>query len=94
MNGFTDFEKLVAKIIVEGHKQCLSEAQSLDKAKLLLTPARKLEIASTALLDVARLLEETAIKDIVPAGVPLTSWDVKRSIALWIEKIVEDNKGQ
>jgi hypothetical protein len=92
MSAFTELDKRVAQVVVDGLKNCLTEAQSLDRAGLLLTPARKLSIASTALLDVARMLEEKPIKDIMPLGVPLTPNDVKRHIALWIEQIVEDNK--
>jgi hypothetical protein len=92
MSAVTDLDKRVAQVIVAGLKAGLSEARSLERAGLLLTPARKLSIASTALLDVANLLQETKIQDIMPLGVPLTANDIKRCIALWIEQIVEDNK--
>jgi hypothetical protein len=92
MSAFSELDKQVAKTIADGLKACLTEAQSLERAGLLLTPQRKLSIASTALLDVARLLEETKMGDIMPQGVPLTPNDVKRCVALWIEQIVEDNK--
>jgi hypothetical protein len=92
MSAITDLDKHVAKVIVAGLKAGLSEARSLERAGLLLTPARKLSIASTALLDVANLLQETKIQDIMPLGVPLTANDIKRYVALWIEQIVEDNK--
>lgn len=93
MSAFSDLEKDVAKVIVAGLKAGLSEARSLQNAKMLYTPEVKKSVASTALLDVAALLEETRIQDIVPQGVPLSANDVKRSIADWIRGIVEDNKG-
>lgn len=92
MSAVTDMDKRVAKVIIDGLKAGLSEARSLERAELLLTPARKLSIASTALLDVARMLEEKPIRDIMPLGVAMTPNDVKRHIALWIEQIVEANK--
>lgn len=91
MSAFSEQEKLVAKVIVAGLKAGLSEAGSLNRAGWLLTPEVKKSIASTALLDVARLLEETSIMNIVPQGGSMTPNDVKRSIAKWIEKIVDDN---
>jgi hypothetical protein len=92
MSAFSDTEKQVAKVIVNGLKAGLSEARSLERAGLLLTPAHKLSIASTALLDVANLLKETSMTGIMPQGVPMTPNDIKRCIAIWIEDIVEQNK--
>lgn len=92
MSAFSDQEKEISKILLAGMKAGLSEARALERAGLLLTDARKVSIASTALLDVARLLLETRIRDIVPPGRPVTASDVKRSIAEWIETIVEDNQ--
>lgn len=92
MSAFTDLEKTVAKVIVKGLKAGLSEARSLEVAGMLYTPEVKKSVASTALLDVAMLLEETKIQDIVPLGVPYSANDVKRAIADWIRAIVEDNR--
>lgn len=94
MSAFSDLEKRVSKVILGGMKAGLTEARSLQDAGLLYTPEVKKSVASTALLDVARLLEETPIHQIVAPGVPPTGNDIKRSIALWIEGIVEDNKGK
>lgn len=91
MSAFSEQEKLVAKVLVAGLKAGLSEAGSLNRAGWLLTPEVKKSIASTALRDVARLLEETPISDIIPQGRGYAANDVKRSIAEWIEKIVEGN---
>jgi hypothetical protein len=92
VSAFTDQEKNVSKVILAGMKAGLSEARSLEKAGLLLTDARRLSIASTALLDVARLLDETALGALIPAGRGYAANDVKRSIVEWIEHIVEANK--
>jgi hypothetical protein len=92
VSAFSDTEKHVAKVIVAGMKAGLSEARSLERAGMLLTPAHKLSIASTALLDVANLLKETPIATIVPKGVPMTPHEIKRYVAIWIEDIVEQNK--
>lgn len=94
MSAFTDTEKRVAKFILAGLKAGLSEARALENHGLLLTDAKRLEIASTALLDVARLLEETPVSEIVPQGRGYAANDVKRSIVEWIEKIVKQNEGK
>lgn len=93
MSAFTDMEKNVSKVILAGMKAGLSEARSLEKAGLLLTDAQRLSIASKALLDVARMLEEMTVKDLVPQGRGYAANDVKRSVVEWIEGIVDNNKG-
>lgn len=93
MSAFSDTEKQVAKVIVAGLKAGLSEARSLERAGLLLTPAHRLDIASKALLDVADLLKQTPMANIMPKGVPMTPNDIKRCVANWIEDIVQQNKG-
>lgn len=93
MSAFTDMEKNVSKVILAGMKAGLSEARALEKAQLLLTDAQRLSIASKALLDVARMLEEMTVKDLVPQGRGYAANDVKRSVVEWIEGIVDNNKG-
>lgn len=94
MSAFSDREKQVARIIVAGLKKGLSEARSLELAGMLYTPEVKKSVASTALLDVAMLLEETRIQDIVPLGRSYSAQDVKLSIAEWIREIVADNNSK
>ncbi len=91
MSAFTDTEKKVAKVIVAGLKNGLTEARSLESAGLLLTDTKRLEIGSKTLLDIADLLEQTTIMNIVPQGRGMTPNDVKRSIAEWIVQIAADN---
>ena len=92
MSAFSDQEKAVARVIVEGLKNGLSEARSLDRAGLLLTPEHKVDIASRALLDVAQLLDETRVGDIIQIGTSLSANDIKKSVVTWIEQIVESNR--
>jgi hypothetical protein len=91
MSAFSDREKQVSLIILKGLKKGLSEARSLELAGMLLTPEVKKSIASTALLDVAMLLEDTKAQDIVPLGRSYSANDVKLSIAEWIRGVVADN---
>lgn len=92
MSAFSDQEKQVSKVILAGMKMGISEARSLQSAGLLLTDALRVEIASRAILGVAKLLDEITVKEIVPQGRSYAANDVKRSIVEWIEKICDDNQ--
>lgn len=87
-----DIDKLVAKAILKALKAGLSEARGLQDAGLLLTPRGKVTIAATALSDVADLLEQVPISEIVPAGGGISPADMKRWIALWIRDIADENR--
>lgn len=94
MSAFTDREKQVSLIILNGLKRGLSEARSLELAGMLYTPEVKKSVVSAALLDVAMLLGETKAQDIVPLGRSYSANDVKLSIAEWIRGIVEANNSK
>lgn len=89
-----EFEKQVSKLILAAWKNGLSEAQKLDQQGWLLHPAKKVEVASTALRDVAALIRDTPAQQVVPAGVPLSAGDIMRHIADWIDGIAESNESR
>jgi hypothetical protein len=89
-----DYEKRVAKVIADGWKKDLSEAVSLERAGLLLTDRMRVELAATAISGVASLLDDTAVRSIVPLGSSLSALDVKRHIAIWLQEIADRNLQQ
>lgn len=87
-----DLDKQVARIIVAGLKQGTSEAAALLKAKMLLTPEIKVGIVNVALRDIAELIRHTPAHQIIAPGVPMSSTDIMRGLADWIEQIADDNE--
>jgi hypothetical protein len=87
-----EFKKQIAKLITDAWKNGLSEAEALDKAGLLLHPAKKVELVSTAFRDVAELLRNTPAQQIVPAGVPLTAGDIVRHVGDFLDGIAQANE--
>lgn len=87
-----DIDKQVAKVILAAMKQGKSEAKALQEAGLLFTPANKVNMIADALENIAGVLNETQVTQILPPGVPLSAADIKRHIANWIIGIAEQNR--
>lgn len=87
-------QKQVAKIVVDSLKNGWDPAERLERAGLLLHPASKVAVVSTALRDIAELIEATPAHHIVPAGVPLSAGDIVRHIGEFIRKIADSNEAR
>jgi hypothetical protein len=87
-----DIAKQVAKITLDAFKHGSDVHRKLDEAGLLLTPANKVNMIADALENIAGVLNETQVTQILPPGVPLSAADIKRHIANWIIGIAEQNR--
>ncbi len=87
----SEMDKQVARVLKDGWNKSLSEARALENAGLLLTPAAKVSLVSSALVDIAQLLRDTPSQAIIPAGVPHSPNDMKRYIADWLEQVGQDS---
>lgn len=90
----SELDKQVAKIILAGLKQGISEAAALQKAGMLLTPDIKVGIVNTALRDIAELLRGMPAQQIAIPGAPMSGADIMRGVANWIEEIADSNEKQ
>lgn len=88
----SELDKQVAKIILAGLKQGISEASALQKAGMLLTPEIKIGIGVTALRDIAELLRNMPPQQIIQPGVPMSGADMLRGAAAWIDEIADNNE--
>lgn len=85
-------QKQVAKVVMDAWKDGSDPAERLERAGLLLHPAKKVEIGATVLRDIADLIEATPAQQVVPAGVPLSAGDIMRHVAEHIRVIAERNE--
>ncbi len=92
MTTTTDLDKQVAKVILGAMKQGKSEATALRDAGFLNTPEDKINLIADAFENVAGVLNDTQISQILPPGVPMSAADIKRYIADWLIGIAETNR--